>query len=408
MLRNSLAGKCIFHVIENFGPGAAIIGGAGIVLRSISWESMRRGANPVVIVDGLKKNVPPMNNWERDGLKVHKFPLLRSIPIGSHSLGKTRFRQIHAKVKFKKVLELIRPNLVHMHLYNGSLRFGFELKRLTGAKIIVTAHGLDTHFLKWKKYHRVEYAPSWKESIEAVDAWVPVGPLVNEKLLKWGISEEKIIPIYNGVDVPDTLAQFKNDIELKRQAKIVYAGRVIKKKGVLDLADAVVEFVGLMPNIRPHLQIVGGCSEEMEHALHDRLKNAKGQLDYELLGEVNSERVREIVSASDIFCHPSKNPNEGIGLAVLEPGAYGCPMILSDHPAYFMSVYKPDIHAVFHKSGNVKGLALSIVRLVKDGDLRRKLRENAYKLVKERYNRSKMLDDYMALYERLLEGNRDR
>ncbi len=404
MHRNSLAGNCIFHIIEDFGPGASIIGGAGIVLRSIAWESMRRGACPLVIVDGFKRNAPPIHHWNRDGLKVHKFPLLKSIPIGSHPFGKTRFRQILANANFKKVLELIRPRLVHMHIYNGSLRFGFELKRRTGAKMIVTAHGLDRHFLKWKTYDRVEYAPGWKESIEAVDAWIPVGPLVNEELLKWGIPEEKVVPIYNGVHVPDALAPFDDKVELKRMVKIVYAGRVIEKKGVFDLADAVVEYVRRIPDIRPHLQIVGGCSAEMEHALNERLNKAKGRLDYDLSGEVTTERVREIVSRADIFCHPSKNPSEGIGLAVLEPGAYGCPMVLSDHPAYYLSVYKPDIHALFHKSGDVKGLASGIAQLVKDGELRRKLRQNAYTLVRKKYNRRKMLDAYMALYEKVMES----
>lgn len=404
MCRTPLAGKRILHITEHFGPGMTPIGGANNVLRSVALESMHMGAFPVVIVDSLRKSAPHENHWVRDGLEVYKFPLLKSITKNVRKIGRTKIRQLFTKIKFLKVPKMFRPDIVYLTMYGGELRSAFEIKQRLGAKVVVSAQALDLHLLSRGRYDQVEYAPYWKESVEDVDAWVPCAPIVFERLLNWGIPEEKMVPIYNSVEVPDSLVTSRNDSKTKRQVKIAYAGRIIVQKGVLDLANAVVEFTKLEPEIRPNLQIIGGYTSEMLYALQSRLSVANGKLDYKLFGEVTSERVREIVSAADIFCHPSMFPHEGLPLSTLEAGAYGCPMILSEHPAH-LSVYKPNVHALYCKTGDPGEFAFAIARLAREGDFRRKLRENAYELVKERFNHRRMLDEYMALYEKLLKSD---
>lgn len=398
---NTLSGKRILYITEHFGPGTTPIGGANVVIRSLAKESIRMGAHPSVIVDAHRKSAPYENNWVRDGLDIYKLPLVKSITKSAIKIGRTRTRQLYTKIKFSKVPKLFQPDLIHLTMYNGVLRSAFEIKQRLGAKVVVSALALDLPLLSIRKYDQVEYDHTWNKSVEAVDAWVPCAPLVFERLYNWGIPEEKLVPIYNAVDLPADLSPPKSDFELKHQVTIVFAARMIVQKGILDFANAAVEFTRLVPKIRPNLQIVGGYTSEIRHSLENILNIADGKLNYKFFGEVTLRRLREILSTADIFCHPSMFPNEGLPLATLEAGAYGCPMILSKHPAH-LSVYKPEVHALFCKTGDPSEFALAIARLAREGDFRRKLRENAYELVKERYNHRRMLDEYMNLYDKLL------
>jgi glycosyltransferase involved in cell wall biosynthesis len=401
MANNPLAGINILYITEHFGPGLQPVGGANNVLRSVALESNRLGAEAVVMIDSLRKSAPPEKRWQRDGLKVYKFPLIKSVTKNYRKIGRTALRQYLTKAAFSKVTRLFHPDLVYLTMYGGELRSAFEMKKRYGSKTIVSAQALDLHLFSKGRYEQVEYTPEWKDSVESVDTWIPCAPLVYERLANWGIPEKKLIPIYNAVDVPEGLPESAHAPETQSALKIVYAGRVIIQKGILDLVNAVAELTRIAPHIRPRLQIVGGYTSEIQRLIKDRIETVSEQMDCELVGEVASERIQEIVSNAHVFCHPSMFPYEGLPLATLEAGAYGCPMILSEHPAH-LSVYTPEVHALYCKTGDPREFAQTILRLVKDRDLRRNVRENAYTLVKQKFNRIKMLDRYMSLFQHLL------
>src|SRR4030042_4568686 len=310
-----LSDKNIIQVIGQFGPRADTIGGSGIIMKSIALESIKHGANVKVIVDSYSPIAPKkIKTWNRDGLDVYKFPLLKSMPKGVHILGRTRRKYLIAKMNFKNILNFTKPDIVHFHIPpDGYLRSALEFKLKTKAKIIVTTHGLDPRFNKYSNYKDVPYFPKWTESVECVDAWVPCGPVDQKGLLEWGIPEEKIFPIYNGVEVTGSLPKIKNE-DQKKEFRITYVGRMIERKGILDLADAMVEVVKKEKDKNFILTMVGGYQEKILQSLRERLEPANEKLQYEILGELPNNEIKKILLSSDIFCYPTKSPWEGLPL----------------------------------------------------------------------------------------------
>lgn len=385
-----------------FGPAMTTIGGVGSIIRLVASESERLGAHPVVIVDRYVKDAPPIEQWVRDGIPVYRFPFLRSIPKTARPFGKTRRRQVVARMALPRVLKEIHPDLVYFNVSgDGRLRFAYEIKRHLGSKIIGASHGLGGLALhRGERFRAKDLYPCWIESVEAVDVWVPCGPNDEKGLLSWGIPKEKIVSVYNGVFVPDSLRPLDKPARPRGDLRVVFVGRLIEDKGVLELADAMVEVAKLLPNFRLHLHLAGASTAEMVHVLEAKLGRGGCRLGWEILREVPPGEVARLLSVSDIFCHPSRGP-EGLPLSVLEAGAYGCPMVLSDIPAH-ESLFEAGVHALFHRAGDASELALSIVRLAQDEALRLRLRVNAYELVKGQYNRERMLREYMNLFDGLL------
>src|SRR6185295_18174186 len=124
---------------------------------------------------------------------------------------------------FPRMLETVKPELVHIHVDfpNGLLRLGLECKRRAGVKVIVTSHGLEGFGEMGERFDRAKFEPDWIESVEAVDVWVPCGPADHTELLRWGIPESKIRAINNGVSVPDQLPPRRFDPNPK-QVTIAY------------------------------------------------------------------------------------------------------------------------------------------------------------------------------------------
>lgn len=396
-----LNGIRISYIIESFGPGNTPIGGAGNLLKVIAFESMKHGAYPEVIVDSYKDSTFPNSRWERDGLKIRSFPLLRCIPQGTFLFGKTRYRQLIAKMRFAQIRKLFSPHIIHLHIHpNGLLRFAQKLKQESDAKIVVTTHGLDALVQKYKRVEQVQLYPNWSLAIDSVDCWVPCGPLDHSGLIAWGIPECKIIPIYNGIQVPETLMGQELGTKSKELVRIVYVGRVILKKGVLNLVEAVSYLSKQLDRQRFQLRFVGACAPEIRKRLENQIASRDGRFECKFIGNVPEDRVKEYLQDADIFCSPSNCP-EGLPLSPLEAAAHGCPMVVSDIPAH-QSVFQPNVHAVFHKAGDSKDLATAINSLIRDDGLRSRLRYNAHQLVKGAHCRRKMLAKYMSLYQDLL------
>jgi glycosyltransferase involved in cell wall biosynthesis len=400
-----LNGKNVVQVIGRFGPGDEFLGGSGLILRSLGQEFQGRGGNLKVIVDGYVPMSPKgMRTWTRDGLEVHKFPLLRSMPEHVHPLGRARRRQFIAGLAFRKIVRLTRPDLVHFHLHpNALLRLALAFKEKTGAKVVFTTHGLDPRFHRHGSYRDVPCFPRWAESVESVDIWVPCGPVDRAGLLDWGIEEGKIFPNYNGVKVPDMLPEAKGPGSDGGDLKIVYAGRIIERKGILDLAEAMASLSAAGPGRKYCLTMAGEGPEDVRRRIIQILAPAGHNVKIDFRGLLDEDGVRDLLLSSHIFCYPTKSPHEGLPLSILEAGAYGCPMVLSDHESH-LAVYKRDVHAAFFKKADAGQLAEILIDLVNDRDKQIALRRNAYTLVKEKYNIRRMLSEYMDLYADFFPG----
>lgn len=153
---------------------------------------------------------------------------------------------------------------------------------------------------------------------------------------------DKKIPIktvYNGIDLNNFVPNKLKRKEVRKQYNfkeddivVIYAGRIIEEKGVLELVSAITK----IKNDKVKLLICGGSSFEgsKETSYVKKVKDkARGFEDKIIFtGFINYNELPGFYQCADIGCVPSIW-EESFGLVVVEQMACGLPVVVSDSGA---------------------------------------------------------------------------
>lgn len=228
---------------------------------------------------------------------------------------------------------------------------------------------------------------------EWVDRILVNAQAIQEMLIKNDfIPGGKIDLIYNGVDIPAELPEFRKNPD---PFTFTYVGSLIKRKQV----DRLMEIFGMVKEKTKHthlqLWIVGdGPEQEYLKILTQKLK---------LLAQVKfwgqRRDVPELLSRSDTLVLLSEN--EGFPNVALEAMANGVPVILSDVAGAGEIITHMENGLLVNRQ-NEQEIMKSMESLLNNSELRYKLRNNAFTLVKNRYSLRSMGDQLEVLLSELV------
>lgn len=230
-------------------------GGIGIFTKELAAKLAMYGHFITVI--GLY-NVPTMQVETLEGVKVIRLPRRKSY-IGNALNRLTLYLRIRKIVKEEKI------DIIELPDFTGLLGF---LPKLS-CKVIVRMHGSVYYFNKlmgqggWKKY-------LWKyiekSNFRKADFLISVSDYTANLTRYYFNLSQNIVTIYNGISVNEAYTK-KNEFEHIR--KFIYAGSLIRKKGVLELIDAWIRFEQMNKNIELHLfgKDVEGLSDIIKNKL---------------------------------------------------------------------------------------------------------------------------------------------
>jgi len=224
-----------------------------------------------------------------------------------------------------------------------------------------------------------------------LDARIAVSAPARDFVSSYFEADYRIVP--NGIDVSaydDRVEPFPwaND----GTPRILFVGRFDEtRKGFRYLLEAMPLVQQQFPNAR--LLVVGTGKIEKYAAMMDRL----GIRGVEFKGFVSNEDKARYYASCDISCAPSIG-GESFGYVVVEPMAAGKPLIASRIPGY-ASVVTHEENGLLVEPRNPQALALGIVRLLADRDLRMRLGANG--------RQSAQQYDWPRVAARVLEVYRD-
>jgi len=255
-------------------------------------------------------------------------------------------------------------------------------------KFINIFYGMDVawvvHFkiLKW-------LVLGW--AIKAFDELVCVSSDLKKKLCHMGVKNE-IVVIPTAVDGERFKKAHK---KTPGQWRLLFIGRLVEKKGVQFLIEAMPEVYKYCPEAV--LKIAG--NGPLENELKVMAKKIS-KTNIEFLGAVENSRIVDVFSETDILIVPSINtPNdiEGLPTVIGEAMAAKVAIIATDAGG-IEDVIKDNETGLLVKQRDVKSLANAIIALIKNNEKQKEMAEKAYSLFSEYNNYQKVGERFTDLF----------
>lgn len=263
--------------------------------------------------------------------------------------------------------------------------------KLTGTHVLLHAHSGRLHVAARSRPYR------WGIRVLArlADVVVVVSADGADTVRAAGATPE-LLP--NAVDT-DAFAPGPRDPD---RPTITFVGTICERKGLEDLREALVRLrdEGIVTPASPRVLLVGDARQEGP-GVFERVRDAyaaSGLDGVEFPGARPPEEVREILAASDVFCLPSHW--EGLPISMLEAMAAGCAIVAS-RVGEIPDVLEGGRVGLLVDPHSPLQLAEALGRLLRDAAERRRLGEDARTVVRERYDRRRMVERLLAIYGRL-------
>ena len=392
-VRNKQIKVCIVSPIFNL-----LIGGPGRQAVAMAQQLIEKG----VAVTVIARRLSGMEN-EQSGIAVHYVPTLSPYVYNLSDFSLQNFiisvsfalGAMARLFKLRKRYEVVQfysaslPLLVCLPLLKVMRKK--VVAKTTGGRGGKEAGGLDDFFLR----------PLLVAVFRYTDKFIAVSKDILNRLLREGFSEDKIINIPNGVDtemfspMPEMESEaLRKKFGFNEKKVFLYSGRLVEGKGLDLLVRAIKKVAGQSKDV---LLVFIGSGDYQE-------KIADMASSYGLEGFVRIEgtvdNVHEYLNASDIFVFPSLS--EGMPNSLLEAMACGLPVIASKIGGV-VDVVEDGRSGILFEPGDISGLASAMIRLLNDNELRLRLGKEARKRIVDSFSIDRIADEYIRLYERLLE-----
>ena len=170
---------------------------------------------------------------------------------------------------------------------------------------------------------------------------------------------------------------------------LLFHGRVDRRKGVLDLLDAVGVLRARGRDLR---LVVSGIGPDLDAAK----AMADGRTTF--LGYTAPDDAPEVYRSADVFVSPTYS--EGFSNTVLEAMASGLPVV-STRSVGVVDCLRHDDNGLLHEPGDIAGLRRELDRALHDAALRERLATTALEEVRRRYAWPVLARSIASVYDEL-------
>ena len=310
--------------------------------------------------------------------------------------------QLPMKHKFdfsvvNNLAEYIKNNdidIIHTHGYKSDI-LGVLAARKAGIKAIITPHGFSTQIdFKLRAF-------IWLgcQSFRFADRVVPLSSQLMKDMKKYGVKDDKLIYVQNGVDLSEIeMQRLKGENALRASApeneiRIGFIGQMIARKQIEHILDVFEIIASRDKNVK--LYLLGDGDKRLE--LEAYAKNLKVCNQIEFLG-FRDDRI-EWLHSFDLFVMSSVL--EGIPRCLMEAMAMGIPVSAYDISGVDQLIKHKETGYLAPLNDKDK-LAQCWQTLLEDKAEAARISDNALAFVNEHYSAYRMAKEYEVIFDELL------
>src|SRR5258708_5195805 len=254
---------------------------------------------------------------------------IRADGISVRDIGMRSNTELSALFKLRGIIRDGRYDVVHTHLYRAQI-YARPAARLMGVPVVLTTeHSIgETHIERRKMTAGVRTLYRLSELFS--DATIAVSEIVQDRLVRWGVSARKITVVPNGLEVADLAFDPIARLRVREQFNISPDTYLIGALGRLDpnkRVDLTMEAAAPMLGERCKILVIGRGEDQA------RLEAAAARLgvtENVIFGGYQADTTA-MLAAFDLYVAASLQ--ETFGLSVLEALASGLPVLYTACPA---------------------------------------------------------------------------
>lgn len=219
----------------------------------------------------------------------------------------------------------LKADVIHIHAIGPGL-FS-PLARLLGMKVIFTHHGADYNRQKWNAFSKFLLKFGEFCALKCAHKIIVVGKSLTHSLkLKYSHKKNNISFIPNGVLVSTTISptfdseSFLKTLNINSGEYILFVGRLVPEKGVLDLIEAYK-----ISHSKLKLVIVGS-SDHKDTFYQALVTQACDNIIF--AGFRRGDELKALYKHANLFVLPSYH--EGLPIVLLEAIGHGIPVLASN------------------------------------------------------------------------------
>lgn len=347
---------------------------------------LRNGAEVHV---GCPPNSVVVSQFRSDGIHYH--------PIEFYADSLLPHKFILSIFEISKVIKLIKPDLVHSIAMKPVLCGGIA-SRLCGVPAVVSSvSGLGLMYSSPEVKYRflrkcltpfLAFCFRHKNHVVVLQNDNDRETLVNREILS---KRDSVMIRGSGVD----LDRFSYVPEPAGIPVVLFASRLLKDKGLIDLVQAIK--ILRSQNVELRLLVAGLPDPLSPNSLSEEVLDDWSQAGLiERLGFCDD--MSTLLKQANIFCFPSFY-GEGVPKVILEAAASGRAVVTTNHPGCRDAVSGNT--GLLVPIRNPQALAMSLLRLLEDDELRSEMGKNARVLAERSFSVDTVVKKHIDIYQSL-------
>jgi glycosyltransferase involved in cell wall biosynthesis len=291
-------------------------------------------------------------------------------------------------------------DVIHVHWPVPHALFGSLARHASKgqARLVTSWYGVE---LRW-----VQSSLPWlrgfvRWALRTSDAVVAISSYTAREIARFAQVPVRVIPYTLGFPEAPAARRSAGDGSFR----ILFVGRLVKRKGVTHLIEAVR---CLPADLHVRLTVIGDGPERVALSEQVRGSGLDGRVDFR--GRVPESALRDAYAAADVLVLPSivdaRGDTEGLGVVLLEAMSYGVPVVGSDSGG-ITDIIEDGESGLLVPPADAGQLARALERLARDPELAARLGAAGERRVRSAFGWPEIMSKWEECYGAPAEGRTD-